>query len=258
MTKPSAPYEAYKFIDAKGHAFQDEILVEAPVQININNHPFTVVMATPGSELELAVGLLYAEDIIKNTKDFTSRIHLNDLEQMTCYFEIKPEHLGSGYKNKRSLLSLSSCGICGRQELSDLMQEKIEKLSKSSLEINQILSLFETFEKHQKLFKTTGGSHAAALFTADGELLVLMEDIGRHNAVDKCIGGLLIKGNLKEAQIMLVSGRVSYEIITKAFRGKIPNVLSVSACSSLAIDMAKEFGINLIGFNRGNRATRYS
>ncbi|MGB0838449.1 MAG: formate dehydrogenase accessory sulfurtransferase FdhD [Flavobacteriaceae bacterium] len=258
MTKPSTPYEAYKFIDAKGHAFNDEILVEAPIQININDQAFTVVMATPGSELELAVGLLYAEDIIKNNQDYKHHLQVNDLGQISCNFQIKPENLGSGYKNKRSLLSLSSCGICGRQDLSDLMQEKIEKLNKSTLEIKQIPSLFETFENHQKLFKTTGGSHAAALFDGCGELLIIKEDIGRHNAVDKCIGSLLIQGKLNEAQIMLVSGRVSYEIITKAFRGKIPNVLSVSACSSLAIDMAKEFGINLIGFNRGNRATRYS
>ena len=111
---------------------------------------------------------------------------------------------------------------------------------------------------NQGTFDLSGGSHAAALFNTNYKLLAIKEDIGRHNAVDKVIGDLLLNNTLKNANCMLVSGRVSYEIISKAFIAKIPYVIAVSACSSLAVDFAKEFGICLIGFSRGKKATLYS
>ena len=110
----------------------------------------------------------------------------------------------------------------------------------------------------QKTFEDTGGSHAAALFNKENKLLTIKEDIGRHNAVDKTIGHLLLNTNLKEANYLLVSGRVSYEIVSKAFIAKIPVIIAVSACSSLAIDFAKEFGICLVGFTRTNKMTIYA
>lgn len=110
----------------------------------------------------------------------------------------------------------------------------------------------------QKTFKTTGGSHACAIFNKKHKLLTIQEDIGRHNAVDKCVGDLIRNSKLKEAKYMLVSGRVSYEIVSKAFLAKIPFIIAVSACSSLAVDFAKEFGICLIGFSRGDKMTVYA
>ena len=110
----------------------------------------------------------------------------------------------------------------------------------------------------QDVFKKTGGSHAAAIFSKNFKLLSIKEDIGRHNAVDKTVGDLLQKNNLKNANYLFVSGRVSYEIISKAFLAKIPVIVAISACSSLAVDFAKEFGICLIGFKRNNRLTIYS
>ena len=110
----------------------------------------------------------------------------------------------------------------------------------------------------QKTFKKSGGSHAAAIFDKNQELLTIKEDLGRHNAVDKTVGDLLDKNNLKKANFLLVSGRVSYEIVSKAFIAKIPIIIAVSACSSLAVDFAKEFGICLIGFTRDQKMTIYS
>ena len=137
-------------------------------------------------------------------------------------------------------------------------------MSGSKLDNETILSskiihkMFIEMLSFQKTFKKTGGSHAAAIFNKKNKLLTIKEDIGRHNAVDKVIGNLLLTSNLKEANYLLVSGRVSYEIVSKAFIAKIPVIIAVSACSSLAVDFAKEFGICLIGFTREHKMTIYT
>jgi FdhD protein len=118
--------------------------------------------------------------------------------------------------------------------------------------------MFGPLQKHQETFKKTGGSHAAGIFDKQFQLLTIREDIGRHNAVDKCVGSLLQKNSLKNGMYLLVSGRVSYEIVSKAFLAKIQVIVAVSACSSMAVDFAKEFGICLIGFTRENKMTVYA
>lgn len=237
----------------------DGIVVEAALQININTESYTVVMRTPGNDFELIRGLLYAEDIYKETEN----LHFEIIEEEVNGFSIinvniPKEKLGKGYLNKRTLLSVSSCGICGKQDLNDI------KLEGTALENNQLFSSNKIKEMSLKMsslqetFKETGGSHAAAVFDKNYEILSIKEDIGRHNAVDKVIGDLILKNNLPNAYCMLVSGRVSYEIVSKAFFAKIGIIVAVSACSSLAIDYAKEFGICLIGFSRTNKMTIYA
>ena len=172
--------------------------------------------------------------------------------------DIKKELLGKGYLNKRTLLSVSSCGICGKRELGDLKvsgKGLTESIQISADNLHKMHALMKTT---QKTFEKTGGSHAAAIFNKKQELLTIKEDLGRHNAVDKSVGDLLIKQDLKNAHYLLVSGRVSYEIVTKAFIAKIPVIVAISACSSLAVDFAKEFGICLIGFTRNNKMTVYA
>jgi len=131
----------------------------------------------------------------------------------------------------------------------------VKKVSFSSA---SLLHMFGTLQKHQDTFKKTGGSHAAGIFDKKFQLLTIREDIGRHNAVDKCVGSLLLKDHLKNGMYLLVSGRVSYEIVSKAFLAKIQVIVAVSACSSMAVDFAKEFGICLIGFTRENKMTIYA
>jgi FdhD protein len=171
---------------------------------------------------------------------------------------IAPSDLGKGYLTKRTLLSVSSCGICGKQQLEDIQVngDKIEQ--KISFSSENLLKMFAPLLKEQETFKKTGGSHAAGIFNNQFKLLASREDIGRHNAVDKCVGSLLQKQLLKSGMYLLVSGRVSYEIVSKAFLAKIPVIVAVSACSTMAVDFAKEFGICLIGFTRENKMTVYS
>lgn len=237
----------------------DYLVVEAPLEININNNTFTVVMRTPGNDEALVRGLLYSEDIYRESENLI----LEEIENKNNGFTkiniiIPKEKLGKGYLNKRSLLSVSSCGICGKQSLSDFDTPKIKFENQPKINLDRLPEMFSMMKTYQHTFSLTGGSHAAILFTKGYEFLTLQEDIGRHNAVDKCIGELLNTNNLNTAAFILVSGRVSYEIITKAFLAKISVIVAVSACSSLAVDYAKEFGICLIGFSRDEKATIYS
>ena len=252
-------YQGIKITKNSHQVFEDELVVEAPLQININNEPYTVVMRTPDNDVELVRGLLYVEDIYKSVVNFNfSIIDTQNTIPTIVNVTIPDNNLGKGYVNKRTLLSVSSCGICGKKELKDveISGKKFEKSQAISLE--KIQEMYSNMSSFQHNFKKTGGSHAAAIFDQKNQLLSIKEDIGRHNAVDKVIGDLLQKKDLKNAHFLLVSGRVSYEIVTKAFIAKIPIIVAVSACSSLAVDFAKEFGICLIGFSRENKMTLYA
>lgn len=235
----------------------DPLVVETPLQIIINDEPLSITMQTPGNEEDLVTGLLYSEDIYRK-KDEPIEVKLHQNEQGiidAAHLKIDPQKLGKGYLNSRQLLSVSSCGICGRTAFNPVQGEL-----KNSIQFNltQIADLFVKMQSEQKIFALTGGCHSAAAFDAGGQLLTLREDIGRHNAVDKVIGSLLRKQHLHQAAILLVSGRVSYEIVSKCFMAGIPNLAAVSAPSSLAVDFAKELGIRLYAFCREHRMTLYS
>jgi FdhD protein len=251
-------YQGLKISTTNQSKIEDFLVVEAPLQININNEAYTVVMRTPNDDFELIRGLLFAEDIYKKTIPLSYKIIKEDAKIPTIMnVTISADDLGKGYLNKRTLLSVSSCGICGKKELKDLKVDGT-KLENSFFSSENLHKMFAKMNAFQETFKKTGGSHAAAIFDKNQHLLTLKEDIGRHNAVDKTVGDLLQKEILKKANYLLVSGRVSYEIVCKAFIAKIPIIVAVSACSSLAVDFAKEFGICLIGFSRDQKMTIYA
>ena len=257
--KQASTYQSIKLSENSSLKIEDTLVIEAPLQININSESYTVVMRTPRDDKELIRGLLYAEDIYKSNDELKiDIIEMNSDFSAILNVIIPKEKLRKGYLNKRTLLSVSSCGICGKKELKDLKANGNPLNKKGNQSIDITFDMFLKMNELQILFKMTGGSHACALFNKKKELLTIKEDIGRHNAVDKCIGDLLNKNNLKKVSYMLVSGRVSYEIVSKAFFAKIPIIIAVSACSSLAVDFAKEFGICLIGFSRNNKMTVYS
>lgn len=251
-------YSSVKISQQKSHQKDDILVIEAPLQININNEPYTVVMRTPNDDIELIRGLLFAEDIYKNNINFSSDIEQNEAHSTVININIPKEKLGKGYLNKRTLLSVSSCGICGKKELTDIELSGDALQNTQQISQTEIRVMYQQMQSLQATFQHSGGSHACAIFNKNKQLLTIKEDIGRHNAVDKCVGNLLINNNLENSYCMLVSGRVSYEIVSKAFFAKIPIIVAVSACSSLAVDFAKEFGICLIGFSRDDKMTIYS
>ena len=252
-------YEGLHIINNSQSIRKDELVVEAPLQININSKAYSVVMRTPNNDKDLVLGLLYAEDIYKKPSSIPFKIIKEEYGIPSIInVTIATNVLGKGYLNKRTLLSVSSCGICGKQQLEDLKVSGDKIVKKVSFSSESLLHMFGPLQKHQETFKKTGGSHAAGIFDKQFQLLTIREDIGRHNAVDKCVGSLLQKNSLKNGMYLLVSGRVSYEIVSKAFLAKIQVIVAVSACSSMAVDFAKEFGICLIGFTRENKMTIYA
>lgn len=239
----------------------DSLSVEKPLQICINSVPFTITMRTPGSDADLIRGLLHSEDVVNDLKFNPKMVELKSEEKRitdSVDLIIPEKYLGLGYTNSRSLLSVSSCGICGNTKMPELDCQVTLNQSGRPLSQGLIASLFEQMKLHQQDFEQSGGTHAAAAFDGKGNLLAVREDIGRHNAVDKVIGRLVLHNELSEAQVLTVSGRISYEIAIKAFKAGIPVLAAVSAPSSLAVDYAKELGITLIGFCRANRFTCYA
>ena len=232
------------------------------LKVVLNGNPFTITMRSPGNEEELIRGLLFTEDIYKD-RDANPKIKTkqkNNLGYPTLVeVTVDPKKIRTRYLNSRNLLSVSSCGICGKTELEipkkkkETRNKKQETLSPAILE-----NMFLQMRKKQKTFELSGGSHAAAAFTLSGELLTIQEDIGRHNAVDKVIGSLLLQKKLNRAQVLTVSGRISYEIVSKCFVGGMAFLAAVSAPSSLAVDFSKELGITLMAFCRDGKFTVYS
>ncbi len=254
-------YIGRKYSEGKIFPVEDVLVVEEPLKITINKVPFTITMRTPGSENELVRGLLFSENVYSDslTDPILSVIEKNENGFITGIdVSIPKEKIGKGIEIARNIISVSSCGICGKSELDTTPMNEKKIVHTEKLNPERIGRMFEKMNAAQKTFKQSGGSHAAAAFTLDSELLTLQEDIGRHNAVDKVIGSLLLQRQLQKAKCMVVSGRISYEIVNKCFAAGIPFLAAVSAPSSWAVDLAEKVGITLLAFCRGDKFTAYS
>jgi FdhD protein len=238
---------------------EDKLAVEVALRIAVNQVPFTVTMQTPGNEKNLVRGLLFTENIIRDAS-WVPVLEICERNSNGCItavnVSISPELVLADFSGKRNVISSSSCGLCGKTSLEDLNSGLVQ--NQDLLKVERVNDMFLKMRQHQKDFKQSGGTHAAGAFGIDGVLLSVQEDIGRHNAVDKVIGELLITGKLSRAKCLTVSGRISYEIVNKVKSAGIPFLASVSAPSSLAVDMAIEAGITLMAFCRDNKLTIYS
>lgn len=255
----TSKYEGIKYRNDQLRKVYDDLTVEEGLRISVNGKPLTVTMRTPGDDIELIHGLLFSEDIYSDVNSSLETILEQENNQgivTGINVKIDAEKLGKGYLNSRSFLSVASCGICGKQNL-DLPDQEAS-VSDATISPEAIFKMFGSMNSKQQAFKQSGGSHAAAAFSEDGKLLSIKEDIGRHNAVDKVVGDLILSKKLNEAKCITVSGRISYEIIIKTFRAKIPVLAAVSAPSTLAVDFAKELGITLLAFCRDDKLTCYS
>lgn len=254
-------YQGIKYQASEAQAVEDALSVEEALQIHVNDVVFTMTMRTPGDDPELVRGLLHSESVL-NSPDFHPSITFekeeNDGVVTKAFVQVPSEFLREDQLNARNLLSVSACGICGKTELEDLRASGEAISTNAVFNAQQLQSLFHQMQEVQRTFQQSGGSHAAACYDAHDNMLSLREDIGRHNAVDKVIGDLLLNYNYRKANILLVSGRISYEIVVKAFKARIPVLCAVSAPSSLAVDFAKELGITLLSFCREDRATCYA
>ena len=250
---------------------EDELVVEEPLEIRVGQQPLIVVMRTPGHDFELAAGFLYTESLITSGDDIeiiaycdedgpeTPDDSFSSLEnivnvQLTAELDLDTQ---SGWQ--RNFHANASCGLCGKMTIESVRQQ-VPPLD-SGFHTNQgvLYALNDRLRTAQSVFERTGGLHAAGLFSETGELLIVREDIGRHNAVDKVIGQALLSDLVPlERYILMVSGRASFEIVQKALFARIPVVVAVSAASTLAVDLAAEGNLTLIGFMRGQSMAVYS
>lgn len=239
----------------------DRLSAEEPLEIRVRNKPFSVTMRTPGHDGELAIGYLLSEGILAKRSD------LKDVK--TCSMGAHPENalnvylragvrIDSALHARRGVMA-SSCGLCGKTSLDAVIHHFPPVDCQMRVNAQTLMELPEKLKDAQPVFRETGGLHAAGLFDKRGKLVVLREDVGRHNAVDKILGYAFMKGllPLKET-ILMISGRVSFEIMQKALAGGIPIVAAVSAPSSLAVSFARESGQTLAGFVRPPRLNIYS
>lgn len=250
--------------DGRSFVEADRAAVEEPLEVRLHGQPFAVIMRTPGADRELTAGFLLAEGVLKNADDLGTIQYCTDATPAENVINVTLAK-GSGrdldriLASRRQVTTSSACGMCGRLTLESLLVDVAPLGDGLRCEASAIVRLPDRLRAVQAGFDETGGLHAAGLFTAGGDLLMTAEDVGRHNAVDKVIGAMLMREDLPLSNSLLfVSGRTSFEIVQKAFIAGVPLVAAVSAPSSLAIDLAVQAGITLVGFVRGEGFNVYA
>ena len=248
----------------------DSLATEEPMEIRLLSggarQTVAVTMRTPGADFELAAGFLFGEGIVKTPEDIAKISYCvdSDLDAEQQYNIVNVElRAGREYDLRpleRHFYTSSACGVCGKASLEQLELRGCPIVPPGpGVSAQTVYSLPGKLREAQGLFDATGGLHAAALFDAKGELLTLREDVGRHNATDKLVGWALLEGRLPLADhVVLVSGRSSFEILQKCLTAGVPIVCAISAPSSLAVDVARQFGITLVGFLRGGKFNVYA
>ncbi|MES2268705.1 MAG: formate dehydrogenase accessory sulfurtransferase FdhD [Bacteroidota bacterium] len=263
-----------RITDGDAEELSDAIAIEEPLEIRLQYGPagerkvqnISVTMRTPGNDAELATGFLFTEGIIKNASTIQNAEHffIACAENKENVIQVSlSENVTPNLQNtERNFYTTSSCGVCGKGSINAI--RTVSKYIEGQLDTNfistEILTqLPDKLRLHQKVFADTGGLHASALFTPQGELLFVREDVGRHNALDKLIGAAIAQQTLPlNNTVLLLSGRVSFELVQKAVMAGINIIAAVGAPSSLAVQLAQEFNITLAGFLRGQRFNIYA
>jgi FdhD protein len=249
--------------DGELRPLDDYLVGEEPLEIRVGDVALSVTMRTPGHDLELAAGFLFTEGLISNRSQIASVRHEPDARQnganrvrvdLASGVTLDPEAA------RRNFYTTSSCGVCGKASIDAVRVRRIERPNpECTVDPEVLCRLPDQLRAAQQIFNRTGSLHAAGLFGLSGELLVLREDVGRHNAVDKVVGWALANDRVPLGNsLLMVSGRGGFEIVQKALVAGLPILASVSAPSDLAVNLAREFGMTLVGFLRGRRFVIYS
>ena len=271
MSRPAAPgVRIRKWSSGAWSEAPDAVVTEEPLQLLLNGEPLSVVMRTPGEDIELALGLMFAEGIARSLDEIKLLRISAESGETAPAMSVDPSivesnqvdlHLANAPRRKpeRSMLSTSACGVCGAVLIEDLKRDLSRLAAGPPVDPSLLPGLVDRLRSGQGVFERTGGLHAAGLFRPDGELVCMREDVGRHNAVDKVVGRMLLDRRLPLSDTMLVvSGRAGYEIVQKSITAGIPVLAAVGAPSSLAVALAREFNQTLVGFLRGERFNVYA
>lgn len=245
----------------------DTLVGEEPMEIRVNGKPLTVTMRTPGDDFDLAIGFLVSEGVIFDAEQLATARYCagTTSEGINTYnlvdVDLAPSVVAPDVSLQRNFYTTSSCGVCGKASLDAVRTIAHWDITQDQLRIPApvLSTLPDRLRQTQRVFDQTGGLHAAGLFRPDGTVICVREDVGRHNAVDKVIGHALRNGMLPLREtILLVSGRASFELVQKSIMAGIPMLAAVSAPSSLAVDLATEHGLSLVGFLREGSLNIYS
>jgi FdhD protein len=271
MTSQVRSVQIKKIATDQQQTTPDLLAIEEPLEIRIGFGPtddrqqksLSVTMRTPGHDFELASGFLFTEGIIQDFGQLESIKYCEDVGRQeekgnVVRVELKPEVEIDFKKLQRHFYTSSSCGVCGKSSINSVRVICQKLNDQFSIKKEVIHTLSDSLRKAQHVFEYTGGLHAVGLFSAEGELILLREDVGRHNALDKLIGAMLYKKDIPLSNhVLFVSGRASFELVQKAAVAGVSVFAAVGAPSSLAVDLAKEFGMTLLGFVRDNRFNIY-
>ena len=268
MSTTERKVSARVFTGGTGEAREETVVVEEPLAIRISGETVAVTMRTPGADRDLVLGFLLAEGVIASAADVASLAHCgklgdegreNTMEVVLAPGVKPPVDAETGMLARRGTIVSSACGVCGRVAIDDLVQRMPPLAGAARVAASAVSAAMRALRDRQPVFAKTGGCHAASLVTFEGEVVATAEDVGRHNAVDKVVGARMRAGALPlAAHVLLVSGRASFEIVQKAWAAGVPVVASVSAPSSLAVELATRAGVTLVGFVREDRLTVYA
>jgi len=274
MTASSRSFSVRKIDGNSANSVDDHIAIEEPLEIRLGYSTpegrtassISITMRTPGFDAELAVGFLYSESIVQNSGDVMKVEHIGPAAPDTGYHNIVRVDLASNVevdlgRLQRHFYTTSSCGVCGKSSLDALRITGAEPLADGPARFSKdtLIAMPDALHARQPTFDRTGGLHAAAAFDSQGEIIVVHEDVGRHNAVDKVVGTLLARDLLPASELgLMVSGRASFELMQKTLVAGFPLLAAVSAPSSLAVQLATEFNVSLVGFLRGDTFNIYS
>lgn len=226
---------------------EHELIQEEPLLIRVDGKPYSVVMRTPGDEIPHAAGFCLGEGLVDSRRDFASIGFCEDLDPNVVDVMLNPERREKirDVLDRRGFISQTSCGICGKEMVKDLYQTLTPIKGHLEVDVDQIFQCVEKLSNSQAYYSTTRGSHAAMLVNARLEVLSFAEDVGRHNALDKTIGKLLLTGNLPDAAMVILSSRISYELVQKSARAHLPVMVSESRPTGLAVEMGKTLNMTL-------------
>jgi FdhD protein len=262
MNEPLSEFPTLRYREGRLHTSPDKVATEEPLEIRMHGEPFQVLMRLPGWEKELALGFLYAEGIVRELADVIGINFCGTSTDPLLPPNVVDVQLSTAAWERRGrrVLSVvySSCGLCAKEAISEISRKTKPLKSTLTIAASGLLDLMGRMYQEQTVFQETGGTHGVALAAPDGSYFFMAEDVGRHNAMDKVIGRALFQRWDLSQSVALLSGRISFDMALKAIRARIPILAAVSAPTSMALNLAQEFNLTLVGFARNQRLNIYT
>ena len=226
---------------------EQALISEEPLLLRVEGKPYSVVMRTPGEEIAHAAGFCLGEGLVDSYADFATIGYCRDMDPNVIEIRLTSDRRNkvSDILDRRGFISQTSCGICGKEMVKDLYQALTPVEQEIQIDMDQVMGCIEKLADNQSFYKSTRGAHAAMILDANLDILSFAEDVGRHNALDKVIGKLLLTGRLKDAAMVVLSSRISFELVQKAARARLPIIVSISRPTALAVDMGKTLNMTL-------------